>query len=49
MQGVIRNGIYVNAPDQPNIGSNASNGYDITPPTRAELALVPTRPRWSGG
>ena len=40
MQGVIRNGVYVNAPDQPNAGSNASNGYDITAAYTAELALV---------
>jgi len=40
MQGVIRNGVYVNAPDQPNAGSNASNGYDITAAYAAELALV---------
>jgi len=40
MQGVIRNGVYVNAPDQPNSGSNASNGYDITAAYTAELALV---------
>jgi len=40
MQGVIRNGIYVNAPDQPNAGSDASNGYDITAAYTAELALV---------
>ena len=40
MQGVIRNGGYVNAPDQPNAGSNASNGYDITAAYTAELALV---------
>ncbi len=40
MQNVIRNGIYVNAPDVPNSASNASNGYDITPAYSAELALV---------
>jgi uncharacterized protein (DUF1800 family) len=40
LQGVIRNGIYVNAPDQPNAGSNASNGYDITAAYTGELALV---------
>jgi uncharacterized protein (DUF1800 family) len=40
MQGVIRNGIHVNAPDQPNSGSNASNGYDITAAYTGELALV---------
>ena len=40
MQGVIRNGIYVNAPDQAGNGSNATNGYDITAAYTAELALV---------
>lgn len=40
LQGVVRNGIYVNAPDQPNAGSNASNGYDITAAYTGELALV---------
>ena len=40
MQGVIRNGIYVNAPDQPGIGSNSTNGYDITASYNAELALA---------
>jgi uncharacterized protein (DUF1800 family) len=40
LQGVIRNGIYANAPDQPNAGSNASNGYDITAAYTGELALV---------
>ena len=40
MQGVIRNGIYVNAPDLPNNTSNAANGYDITAAYAAELALV---------
>jgi uncharacterized protein (DUF1800 family) len=41
MQGVIRNGIYVNAPE--NIASannSATNGYDIVAPYSAELALV---------
>jgi hypothetical protein len=37
---VIRNGIYVNAPDQAGNGSNATNGYDITASYSAELALV---------
>ncbi len=40
MQGVIRNGIYVNAPDQAGNGSNATNGFDITASYGAELALV---------
>jgi hypothetical protein len=40
MQGVIRNGIYVNAPDQPNSGSNATNGYDITARYTTELVFV---------
>ena len=40
LQGVVRNGIHVNAPDQPNAGSNASNGYDITATYTGELALV---------
>jgi uncharacterized protein (DUF1800 family) len=40
MQGVIRNGIYVNAPDLPQSASNATNGYDITASYAAELALV---------
>ena len=41
MQGVIRNGIYVNAPDLPNNGSTAANGYDIKAPYAAERALAP--------
>ena len=40
MQNVIRSGIYVNAPDQPNSGSNTTNGYDITAAYSAELALA---------
>ncbi|MEO7105614.1 MAG: DUF1800 domain-containing protein [Rhodoferax sp.] len=40
MQGVIRNGIYVNAPDLPQSASNTTNGYDITAAYTAELALV---------
>ncbi len=40
MQGVIRNGIYVNAPEQPNSGSTAGNGYDIKANYVNELALV---------
>ncbi|MES2949368.1 MAG: DUF1800 domain-containing protein [Pseudomonadota bacterium] len=40
MQGVIRNGIFVNAPDLPQSASNATNGYDITAAYTTELALV---------
>lgn len=40
MQGVIRNGVYVNAPDVPNSTSNSNNGYDITASYTAELALA---------
>ena len=40
MQNVIRRGLYVNAPDQPNPGSTPSNGYDIVPDYTNELALV---------
>jgi len=40
MQGVIRNGIYVNAPELPNNGSTASNGYDIKASYVNELAIV---------
>ena len=40
MQGVIRNGIFVNAPDVANNTSNAANGFDITAAYTAELALV---------
>ena len=40
LQGVIRNGIFVNAPDLPNTTSNAANGYDITAAYTAELALA---------
>jgi uncharacterized protein (DUF1800 family) len=40
MQNVIRNGIFVNAPDLPQSASNATNGYDITATYTAELALV---------
>ncbi|KQO24567.1 DUF1800 family protein [Acidovorax sp. Leaf78] len=40
MQGVIRNGIFVNAPDLPNGGSNATNGYDIKAAYTTELAIV---------
>jgi len=40
LQGVIRNGIFVNAPDLPQGTSNATNGFDITASYTAELALV---------
>jgi uncharacterized protein (DUF1800 family) len=40
MQNVIRNGIFVNAPDLPQSASNTTNGYDITATYTAELALV---------
>ena len=40
MQGAIRNGIFVNAPDAPNSTSNANNGFDITAAYTAELALA---------
>ena len=40
LQGVIRNGIYVNAPDAPNSTSNTTNGFDITASYTAELTLV---------
>jgi len=40
MQGVIRSGIFVNAPDLPNSASNASNGFDISAAYTSELALV---------
>ncbi|MBV7544322.1 DUF1800 family protein [Acidovorax sp. sic0104] len=40
MQGVIRNGVYVNAPDLPNNGSNGNNGYDIKASYVTELAMV---------
>ena len=40
MQGVIRNGIFVNAPDLPQNTSNTTNGYDITAAYTAELGLV---------
>ena len=40
LQGVVRNGIFVNAPDLPNNASNAANGYDISAAYIPELALV---------
>jgi len=41
MQSIIKDGIFVNAPDQPNNGSNGTNGRDIKPVYTAELALAP--------
>ena len=40
MQGVIRNGIFINAPDVPQSTSNGTNGYDITAAYANELAMV---------
>ena len=40
MQGAIRNGIFVNAPDVANSTSSAANGFDITAAYTAELALA---------
>ena len=40
MQGVIRSGIFVNAPDLPNSASNAANGFDIAAAYSAELPLA---------
>ena len=40
LQGVVRNGLYVNAPDLPQSASDATNGYDITASYAAELGLV---------
>lgn len=40
LQSLVRYGIYVNAPDQPGLGSNTSNGFDITVPYTEELKLV---------
>ena len=40
IQGVIRNGIYVSAPDRPNNGTSELRGYDITANYANELALV---------
>ncbi|MFN4119865.1 DUF1800 family protein [Acidovorax sp.] len=40
MQGVIRNGIYVNAPELPNNASTTNNGFDIKASYSSELALV---------
>lgn len=40
MQGAIRNGIFVNAPDLPNNGSTAANGFDIKTLYPSEMAIV---------
>ncbi len=41
MQGAIRNGLYVNAPESPATGSNpATNGYDLPAAYAAELPLA---------
>jgi uncharacterized protein (DUF1800 family) len=40
MQGAIRNGIFVNAPDLPNNGSTAANGFDIKTLYPNEMAIV---------
>ncbi|MFN3375221.1 MAG: DUF1800 family protein, partial [Burkholderiaceae bacterium] len=40
MQNAVRNGLYANAPDQPNPGSNATNGFDMKPNYANELAIV---------
>lgn len=40
MQGVIRNGIFVNAPELPNNASSSNNGYDIKASYANELAIV---------
>jgi len=40
MQGVIRNGIFVNAPELPHNASTANNGFDLKASYAQELALV---------
>ena len=40
MQSVLRDGIYVNAPELPQNGSTASNGYDIKTAYTSEMAIV---------
>lgn len=40
MQSVIKTGIYINAPDTPNGGSTANNGYDVTPDYTEALKYV---------
>ncbi|WP_082448105.1 DUF1800 domain-containing protein [Xylophilus sp. Leaf220] len=44
MQGVVRNGLYVNAPDLPQAASNASNGFDLTAAYTREKALAADAP-----
>ncbi len=41
MQGVVRNGLYVNAPNLPQAASNATNGFDLTAAYTREKALAP--------
>lgn len=41
MQSIIKEGIFVNAPDLPNNGSNGNNGRDIKPAYTTELSLAP--------
>ena len=48
LQSVVRNGIFVNAPDLPHSASNATNGYDITAAYSAELALAADAPALVG-
>ena len=40
LQGVARNGLFVNAPDLPQAASNANNGFDLTAAYTRELALA---------
>ncbi len=40
MQGVVRNGLYANAPDLPQSASNAANGFDLTASYVRELAVA---------
>ena len=40
LQNAIDKGLFVTSPDLPNNASNATNGYDLTAPYTAELALV---------
>jgi uncharacterized protein (DUF1800 family) len=40
MQNILKFGIYVNAPDIPNIGHTDKNGYDITPDYTEALTYV---------
>lgn len=41
LQGAIRNGLYVNAPELPNNASTSGNGFDIKANYAAELAIAP--------